>query len=159
MTEAGRSIAVLFQWGDIKPRLGRSEAYQSGRTMKVQLNHTIVWCSDKQKSTQFLMDILGLPSPVEFGQMLVVQLDNDVSLDFFESEGAISLQHYAFLISEGEFDQVFSRIRDRGLRYWADPGKQRAGETYLHNGGRGVYFDDPDGHLLEVMTRPYKLGA
>lgn len=105
------------------------------------------------------MDILGLPSPVEFGQMLVVQLDNDVSLDFFEREGAISLQHYAFLISEGEFDHVFSRIRDRGLRYWADPGKQRVGETYLHNGGRGVYFDDPDGHLLEVMTQPYKLGA
>ena len=127
--------------------------------MSVQLNHTIVWCSDKQKSTQFLMDILGLPSPVEFGQMLVGQLDNDVSLDFFEREGAISLQHYAFLISEGEFDQVFSRIRDRGLRYWADPGKQRVGETYLHNGGRGVYFDDPDGHLLEVMTQPYKLGA
>ncbi|KAI3591004.1 Lactoylglutathione lyase [Cupriavidus sp. U2] len=127
--------------------------------MSVQLNHTIVWCGDKQKSTQFLVDILGLPSPVEFGHMLVVQLDNGVSLDFFEREGAISMQHYAFLISESEFDQVFSRIRDRGLPYWADPGKQRASETYLHNGGRGLYFDDPDGHLLEVMTRPYALGA
>ena len=125
--------------------------------MGVQLNHTIVWCTDKQKSTRFLMDILGLPSPVEFGQMLVVQLENGVSLDFFESDSAISRQHYAFLISEDEFDRAFARIRDRGLHYWADPGKQRAGETYLHNGGRGLYFDDPDGHFLEVMTRPYNL--
>jgi len=125
--------------------------------MTVQLNHTIVWCRDKQQSTEFLGGILGLPGPFAFGQMLVLQFDNGVSLDFFESDGAIAMQHYAFLISEGEFDQVFSRVRDRGLRYWADPGKQREGETYLHNGGRGLYFDDPDGHLLEVMTRPYKL--
>jgi catechol 2,3-dioxygenase-like lactoylglutathione lyase family enzyme len=127
--------------------------------MGVQLNHTIVWCSDKQKSTRFLMDILGLPSPIEFGQMLVVQLENGVSLDFFESAGAISSQHYAFLMSEDEFDQVYARIRDGGLQYWADPGKQRVGKTYLHNGGRGMYFDDPDGHFLEVMTRPYETGA
>lgn len=127
--------------------------------MGVQLNHTIVWCSDKQKSARFLVDILGLPSPIEFGQMLVVQLENGVSLDFFESDSAISMQHYAFLISEYEFDRVFARIRDRGLQYWADPGKQHAGETYLHNGGRGMYFDDPDGHFLEVMTRPYETGA
>ena len=127
--------------------------------MSVELNHTIVWCRDKQKSTRFLMDILDLPSPVAFGQMLVVQLANGVSLDFFNSEDPISMQHYAFLIGEYEFDQVFARIRDQGLLYWAAPGKQRAGETYSHNGGRGVYFDDPDGHLLEVMTRPYKIGA
>jgi len=127
--------------------------------MSVELNHTIVWCRDKQKSTRFLTDILDLPSPVEFGQMLVVQLANGVSLDFLNSEDLISMQHYAFLIGEDEFDRVFARIRDRELPYWADPGKQRAGQTYGHNGGRGVYFDDPDGHLLEVMTRPYKIGA
>jgi catechol 2,3-dioxygenase-like lactoylglutathione lyase family enzyme len=127
--------------------------------MSVQLNHTIVWCRDKRASTRFLADILELPAPVELGPMLVVQLDNGVSLDFFERDGAISMQHYAFLITEDEFDRIFARIRDRGLTYWADPGKQRAGETYEHNGGRGVYFDDPDGHLLEIMTRPYKLGA
>src|ERR1700692_1806664 len=128
--------------------------------MSVELNHTIVWCRDKQKSTRFLMDILDLPSPVAFGQMLVVQLANGVSLDFFNSEDPISMQHYAFLIGEDEFDQVFARIRDQGrVLYSGDPGKQRAGETYSHNGGRGVYFDDPDGHLLEVMTRPYKIGA
>jgi len=105
------------------------------------------------------MDILELPEPVEFGPMLVVQLDNGVSLDFFERDGAISMQHYAFLVSEDEFDRAFARIRDRGLQYWADPSKQRVGETYQHNGGRGLYFDDPDGHFLEIMTRPYKIGA
>jgi catechol 2,3-dioxygenase-like lactoylglutathione lyase family enzyme len=125
--------------------------------MSVQLNHTIVWCADKQKSSSFLIDILGLPSPVEFGPMLVVELANGVSLDFHESDSPISMQHYAFLISEKEFDEVFARIREQGLKYWADPGRQRPGEPYEHNGGRGVYFDDPDGHLLEVMTRPYRL--
>ncbi|MFC0397391.1 VOC family protein [Paraburkholderia rhizosphaerae] len=127
--------------------------------MGIQLNHTIVWCSDKQKSTRFIIDILGLPAPVPFGQMLVVQLDNGVSLDFFERDGPISMQHYAFLASEDEFDRAFARIRERGLQYWADPSKQRAGETYRHNGGRGVYFDDPDGHFLEIMTRPYQIDA
>ncbi|NJR56478.1 MAG: VOC family protein [Acaryochloris sp. CRU_2_0] len=124
--------------------------------MSVQLNHTIVWCRDKQKSATFLVEILGLSNPTSFGAMLVVTLNNFVSLDFYERDGEISSQHYAFLVGEEEFDQIFTRIRDRGLQYWADPGKQRAGETYQHNGGCGVYFDDPDGHLLEVMTRPYE---
>lgn len=120
--------------------------------MSVQLNHTIVWCRDKEKSAAFLIEILGLPSPTPFGPMLVVRLNNNVSLDFYENDREISSQHYAFLVGEDDFDQIFVRIRDRGLQYWAAPGKQRAGETYQHNGGRGVYFDDPDGHLLEVMT-------
>ena len=124
--------------------------------MGAQLNHTIVWCRDKRKSSSFLIEILGLPDPISFGPMLVVRLGNNVSLDFYENDGEISSQHYAFLVSENEFDQIFARIRSRGLDFWAAPGKQRAGETYQHNGGRGVYFDDPDGHLLEVMTRPYE---
>ena len=125
-------------------------------SVSVQLNHTIVWCRDRQKSASFLMEILGLPSPIPFGPMLVVRLSNGVSLDFYENDSEISSQHYAFLVRESDFDQIFARIRDRGIQYWAAPGKQRAGETYRHNGGRGVYFDDPDGHLLEVMTRPYE---
>ncbi len=127
--------------------------------MSVQLNHTIVWCRDKQKSASFLIEILGLPAPIPFGPMLVVQFNNSVSLDFYENDAAISSQHYAFLISEDEFDQVLGRIRNRRLPYWAEPGKGkgRAGEIYEHNGGRGVYFEDPDGHLLEVMTRPYAI--
>ncbi|RZU02966.1 VOC family protein [Rivibacter subsaxonicus] len=127
--------------------------------MGVQLNHTIIWCRDKQASAAFLTGLLGLPAAVPFGPMLVVRLDNDVSVDFYENDGEISLQHYAYLVSEAEFDAIFARIRERGLSYWADPAKLQAAEIYRLHGGRGVYFDDPDGHLLEVMTRPYPVGA
>ena len=127
--------------------------------MGVELNHTIVWCQDQEKSAAFLVDLLDLPRPVPFGPMLVVKLSNGVSLDYYEKEGAIAKQHYAFLIAEEKFDDVLSRIQDQGLTYWADPGREQAGEIYRHFGGRGVYFDDPDGHLLEVMTKPYEIGA
>jgi catechol 2,3-dioxygenase-like lactoylglutathione lyase family enzyme len=126
--------------------------------MSVQLNHTIVWCRDKQKSSAFLVEMLGLSKPIPFGSMLVVQLSNDVSLDFYDQDEKIVLQHYAFLVSEEEFDPIFARVKAKGLKYWADPGKHKAGEIYQLFGGRGIYFDDPDGHLLEVMTRPYDLG-
>lgn len=124
--------------------------------MSVELNHTIVWCRDQEKSAKFLTEILGLPKPRLFAGMLVVQLKNNVSLDFYEVEGDIARQHYAFLIAEEGFDEIYGRIRDRGVKHWADPGRRRAGEIYRHNGGRGVYFADPDGHLLEIMTRPYE---
>jgi len=127
--------------------------------MSVKLNHTIIWCRDKQKSATFLTEVLDLPSPTRFGPMLVIQLDNSVSLDFYENDGEISSQHYAFLIGEDDFDQIFARIRGRGLQYWADPGKHRTGEINRNDGGRGVYFEDPDGHLLEIITRPYGSGG
>jgi catechol 2,3-dioxygenase-like lactoylglutathione lyase family enzyme len=126
--------------------------------MGVALNHTIVWCRDKATSAKFLTDILDLPPPVPFDPFLVVQLGNGVSLDYFDRDGEIASQHYAFLVGEHEFDPIFQRIRDRGLGYWADPGKLRAGEINFNDGGRGVYFDDPDGHLLEIITRPYGSG-
>lgn len=126
--------------------------------MAVQLNHTIVWSRNKQVSAKFLTDILGLPAARPFGPFLVVKLDNDVSLDFYEQDET-QLQHYAFLMSEAEFDAAFARIRERGLKYWADPGKSQPGKIYQLHGGRGVYFDDPSGHLLEIMTQPYPVGA
>lgn len=126
--------------------------------MPVELNHTIVWCHDKERSSDFLADMLGRPSPRPFFHFMVVELDNGVSLDFMEKEGPVAPQHYAFLISEGEFDQVFGRIRAAGLGYWADPGQSRPNEINHHDGGRGMYFEDPDGHLLEVITRPYGSG-
>ncbi|HVF65707.1 MAG TPA: VOC family protein [Casimicrobiaceae bacterium] len=128
--------------------------------MTVQLNHTIVWCRDKAKSAAFYSDVLGLPPPTRFGPFQVVQLHNDVSLDFSDNgEDTIVVQHYAFLIDETTFDQVFARLRERGLAYWADPARCRGGEINRTDGGRGVYFQDPDGHLLEVLTRPYQLSA
>jgi catechol 2,3-dioxygenase-like lactoylglutathione lyase family enzyme len=84
-----------------------------------------------------------------------IALDNDVALDFYETKDEIASQHYAFLIDDQGFDAVFARIRARGLAYWADPGKSRTNEINHNDGGRGFYFADPDGHLLEVITRPY----
>ena len=127
--------------------------------MSVQLNHTIVSCRDQQRSAAFLSEILGLPPATRFGHFLVVEADNAVSLDFAESSGEIAAQHYAFLVGEDEFDAAFGRIRDRGLTYWADPGKSRPGEINHNDGGRGLYFDDPDGHRLEIITRPYGSGG
>jgi catechol 2,3-dioxygenase-like lactoylglutathione lyase family enzyme len=123
--------------------------------VSVQLNHTIVSCRDQQRSAGFLTEILGLPPATRFGHFLVVEVDNAVSLDFADSSGEIAAQHYAFLVGEDEFDAAFGRIRDRGLTYWADPGKSRPGAINHNDGGRGVYFDDPDGHRLEIITRPY----
>ena len=122
--------------------------------MSVALNHTIVWCSDQQKSATFLTDILGLAPPTRSGPFLVVAVSNGVSLDYHDVGGKIAMQHYAFLVGDDDFDAIFARIRERGLDYWADPGRTQAQEINHHNGGRGAYFHDPDGHLLEILTRP-----
>jgi catechol 2,3-dioxygenase-like lactoylglutathione lyase family enzyme len=127
--------------------------------MAVELNHTIVWCSNQRASATFLAEMLGRPAPTRFGHFDVAELDNGVSLDFADAEGPIRAQHYAFLISEADFDAVFGRLKDRGFDYWADPRGGRPGEINHNDGGRGVYFHDPDGHYLEVITRPYGSGG
>jgi catechol 2,3-dioxygenase-like lactoylglutathione lyase family enzyme len=120
-----------------------------------ELNHTIVWSSDKQRSADFLAQILGRPAPRTFFHFLVVDLDNGVSLDFLEKEGEVSPQHYAFLVSDEEFDAGFARIEERGLEYWADPARSQVGQINRHFGGRGVYFRVPVVLLLELITWPY----
>ena len=127
--------------------------------MAVRLNHTIVTVRDKHESATFLAEMLGLDAPTPFGPFLVVQVDNDVSLDFADGRGPVTPQHYAFLVGEPEFDEIFGRIRDRGLPYWADPGRRRPGEVNTNDGGRGVYWEDPSGHFLEIITRPYGSGG
>ena len=127
-------------------------------SMGVTLNHTIVWCRDKRRSATFLSEILGLPAPQPFGPFLVADLENGVSLDFHETDEPIAGQHYTFLIGEDEFDQIFERMTARAVDYWADPGLHRRGRVNRADGGRGVYFHDPDGHLLEIITRPYGSG-
>ena len=122
--------------------------------MPVQLNHTIVAARDKQKSAEFLTDLLGLAPPTTYGPFAVVELDNGVSLDYID-DPEIHQRHYAFLVSEEEFDKIFGRIRERGLPYWADPFEKHPGEINTNDGGRGVYWNDPDGHKLEIITRPY----
>lgn len=127
--------------------------------MAVKLNHTIVAARDKRASATFLAEILGLPAPKPFGPFLTVETGNEVTLDFIETGGEITSQHYAFLVDEADFDAIFGRIRQWGVDHWADPAQQRPGEINTNDGGRGVYFSDPDGHLLEIITRPYGGGS
>ncbi len=126
--------------------------------MSVELNHTIVWCRDRQRSATFLAEILDRPAPTRFGPFLVVEVDNGASLDFHEADGEVAAQHYAFLVGEDDFDAIYGHIRERGLDHWADPGQTKVGQINRNDGGRGVYFEDPDGHLLEIITRPYGSG-
>ena len=127
--------------------------------MTAKLNHTIVYARDKRASAAFLSEILGLPAPVPFGPFMGVQTGNEVTLDFIDADGEIASQHYAFLISEAEFDEIFARIRERKLPYWADPAQHQRDKINTRDGGRGVYFEDPNGHLLEILTRPYGSGG
>jgi catechol 2,3-dioxygenase-like lactoylglutathione lyase family enzyme len=127
--------------------------------VSITLNHTIVWCRDQRVSAEFLTDLFGLPAPVHWGPFMIVEVANGVSLDYHEIDGDIPSQHYAFLVTEEEFDAIFGRIVEQHLDHWADPAKQRAGAINHDDGGRGVYFDDPDGHFLEIITRPYGSGG
>lgn len=123
--------------------------------MSVEFNHTIVWSTDKQASADFFAWVFGLSEPVNLYRFRVVALANGVSLDFADKEGPIARQHYAMLVSEAEFDGVLARIRERKLTYWADPARTIANAINHNDGGRGVYFQDPDGHVLEALTVPY----
>lgn len=127
--------------------------------MPVQLNHTIVWCKDQQRSAAFMSEVFGLPEAPRFGPFLVVEMANGVSLDYMDVDADIPHAHYAFLVGETEFDEIFGRVQARGLAYWADPHQEQPGQINHHDGGRGVYFPDPDGHLLEIITRPYGSGG
>ena len=125
----------------------------------MHLNHTLVGAHDHVASAAFLAELLALPTPTRLGPFAIVQIDADTSLDYIEQAGDVAAQHYAFLVTEAEFDTIFARIRERGLVHWADPGRRQRGEINTWDGGRGVYFDDPNGHLLELITRPYGSGG
>jgi extradiol dioxygenase family protein len=113
---------------------------------------------DALAAATFLAEILGRDAPARFGPFWTVSLDNGVTLDFQDSDAAMPIEHYAFLVSEAEFDAIFARIRARDLPYWADPFHTRAGEINRNDGGRGLYWNDPSGHYLEIITRPYGSG-
>ena len=123
--------------------------------MAVHFNHTILSAHNSKASAIFLAEMLNFPAPRHWGPFQMVVTENGANLDYMDTDGEITSQHYAFLISEAEFDEIFGRIRDRKLSYWADPGRRQLREINHHDGGRGVYFEDPNGHLLEIITRPY----
>ncbi|MGG8408374.1 VOC family protein [Streptomyces sp. 12297] len=129
--------------------------------MAVELNHTIVSARDKHRSAEFVGRLLGIEPSPEFGPFVPLTLANGATLDYANApDGAqITVQHYAFLVSEADFDEIFGRIQAAGLPIWADPYGTRPGEINHNDGGRGVYFRDPDGHILEIFTRPYGSGS
>jgi extradiol dioxygenase family protein len=126
----------------------------------ITLNHTIVAAKDKKESATFLTELFDLPSPILWAHFMIVTI-GDVSLDYADvADGEeVHPQHYAFLVSEDEFSAIYGRIRARGMQHWADPRGSRPGEINHNDGGRGVYFQDPAGHYLEILTRPYGSGA
>jgi catechol 2,3-dioxygenase-like lactoylglutathione lyase family enzyme len=122
----------------------------------IRLDHTIVHAKDPEAAAIFLVELFGLSAPIPFGPFLDVKLSNDVTLAYLSAgDMEVQLQHYAFLVDDAEFDAIFARIQARGVAYWADPGLKQPGEINHHYGGRGCYFKDPAGHLLEIITKPY----
>ncbi len=119
--------------------------------MSIELNHTIVHARDPKASAQFLADILGLEVDPPVARFTPVTLANRVTLDYLECEN-VAANHYAFLVGDPEFEAAFSRIRGADLTYYADPGCTQPGQTYQRGASRGVYFRDPNGHLMEVLT-------
>jgi catechol 2,3-dioxygenase-like lactoylglutathione lyase family enzyme len=121
--------------------------------MSVRLDHIIVRASDKHTSAAFLAGILGVEVGAPDDPFVPVQVDNGVTLDYMDSTEIVT-QHCAFLVDDEVFDAAFARIRDADLPFWAYPGHQGLGEINYRSGGRGVYFDDPDGHAMEILTVP-----
>jgi catechol 2,3-dioxygenase-like lactoylglutathione lyase family enzyme len=124
--------------------------------MAVELNHTIVWSHDKSTSAAFLAHVLDVPVGSPVGPFAPIHLSNGVTLDYADA-AEVSSQHYAFLVGDDEFDAALARIRDAGLAHWADPFHRRAGEINHDAGGRGVYFEDPAGHNMELLTAAEKV--
>ena len=123
--------------------------------MSVELNHTIVHVRDRWAAARDVGGVLGLPDAQAYGPFAELKLDNGASLDFMDTEGEVHGQHYAFLVGEDDFDAIFGRVKQLGADFWADPFRNEPGAINRHDGGRGVYFANPDGHLLEIITRPY----
>ena len=127
--------------------------------MAIDFNHTILLAHDSKASGTFLAEMLGLPSPRKWGPFHMVTTENGANLDYMDTAGDIIPQHYAFLTSEAEFDAIFDRIEQRKLSYWADPAQTQSGKINHHDGGRGIYFKEMNGHLIEIITRPYGSGG
>ncbi len=123
--------------------------------MTVELNHTIVAARDKLTAAAFLTDLLGLPAPTPVRAVPGGDPGQRGESGIHRHLGRHHPQHYAFLVSESDFDVIFGRIRALDLPYWADPAHHEPSEINTRDGGRGVYFDDPNGHVLELITRPY----
>ena len=123
--------------------------------MSATFNHTIIASRDNAESAGFYTAVLeALPAP-SWGPFTNITLTGGVLLQFAAAPGEIQMQHYAFLVDEAHFDRAYAWLVDHDVEHWADPQLTRRGETNTEHGGRGVYFKDPAGHGLELITRPY----
>ena len=123
--------------------------------MSVELTHTIVHATDARRSARFLADILGVAAGDRWGPFYPVSVDHGMALDYMDDSGPFTAQHYAFLVSDEVFDAAHRRLVDGDITIYADPHQLQPGQINHHDGGRGVYFEDPDGHLMELITVPY----
>ncbi|MGH3447857.1 MAG: VOC family protein [Nocardioidaceae bacterium] len=119
------------------------------------LNHHIVSAADKEATALFFAEVLSLDQPMSLGPFAVLKVSDDTTLDFMDTDSEVVAQHYAFLVSEVEFDEISTRIGEHRLPYWSDPHHHDAGNINHWDDGRGLYFADPNGHSLEIITRPY----
>jgi len=123
--------------------------------MSIEFNHTLVHAKDTWSAAREVAGVLGLAEPTSYGPFAVIQFDNGATLDFIEDTAEIKAQHYAFLVGEDDFDAIWARIKEQGRQFWADPHKRTPGDINHEDGGRGLYWEGPDGHWLEIITRPY----
>jgi catechol 2,3-dioxygenase-like lactoylglutathione lyase family enzyme len=123
--------------------------------LAVTFNHAIIAAEDRNESARFFRELLELAEAPSWGPFANIQLHDGVLLQFAEPPVEIQMQHYAFLIDDELFDRAYRRLCDRGIEHWADPHMRRPGEINHEHGGRGVYFKDPAGHAIELITRPY----
>ena len=123
--------------------------------MSVSFNHTIIASTDRAAQVQFYCDLFEVPEAASWGPFRNIQLPDGVLLQFAEPPVEIQMQHYAYLVDDDLFDRAYARLCAQGVEHWADPQFKRPGETNTEHGGRGVYFKDPSGHGIEILTRPY----
>jgi catechol 2,3-dioxygenase-like lactoylglutathione lyase family enzyme len=120
--------------------------------MSITLNHTIVPSQDKDASAKFFAHVFGLEYPGPAGHFAPVRINDTLTLDF-DNRDRFEVHHYAFQVSDAEFDAIFSRIREAGIPYGSGPSSQEDMQINHRRGGRGIYFKDPNGHVLELLTR------
>lgn len=127
--------------------------------MSIELNHMMIPVEDKETTAKFYSEIFGLERKGPFGPFEVIHLPSqNLALDFDSRPTMVPL-HYAFKVSEEQFDEIFSRVKEAGIAFGGGPYRADDGQINTHDGGRGVYFKDPNGHQLEIITRDYGSGT
>ncbi len=131
-----------------------------GSFMTIAFNHAIIAARDRHAAASFFTELFGLPEPTLWGPFAIVTLDHGAFIQFAEPDIAdIQMQHYAFLVDDSSFDAIYERMLAGGIEHWADPQQTLPGQINTNHGGRGVYFRDPTGHGMEIITRPYGSSA